>query len=199
MSGLEAKAIRHSIASALKGKTIAGNRVVEQRNEPIRPDVEGGPVLSVFTLDEDAQVQIDGPQRTYRVALELAVELFLEERPTADPTAGAADNRVDDLSAQVFCVVEPCIAKLEGTPIDGAPHALDLNPSESVYDRTDVGFDSKGRQIAGSARMVWTVTYARSVPLQNEEIDLEAVSIAWDFPPPDGETDAGDEIANLQT
>lgn len=191
---LERKAVRRFMIEALRNRTIAEGRVYEQRSEPLRPDVLGGPALMVYTLEEDAEIHADTP-REYLSTIDLAVEVFVEELPTRGD--GSAVDQLDDLADQVFCIVEPCIPQLQGIEIaDGRP-PLSVNPSRSGFDRSESGFDARGRQIMGAERQVYAIALGRPVDerLQASVGRLELTSVTYDFPPPDGTPEAGDDIA----
>lgn len=195
--GLESETIRTCVVSWLKqAGTLAGARVEGNRKTPIRPDAEGGPVLSVFMLDEDVEIQTDTP-REYRVTAELAIEGFVEERPSS--SIGSADARAAQLEDEVFCCVDPRLPSLEGTPIEGR-EPLEINPSTTALRRREVGFDYKGRAIAGAWRLTFDVVYARVAPVDDlgDVRPHRTAALDWDLEPSEPEIDAQDEIAIAQ-
>jgi hypothetical protein len=195
--GLESRAVRLCAIDWLKqADTIAGPRVEGQRVTPIRPDVEGGPVLSVFTLDESAVIHTDTP-RTYAVTAELIVEGFVEENP--ESSIGTAEERAELLEDQVFCTIEANLPQLEGVELEGR-EALSINPSKTGFTRRETEFDYKGRAIAGSWRLSFDVVYARSVDEveQADVEELETTVVGWDFADPDGTVEATDDFTTSQ-
>lgn len=194
---VQRKTIRCFFAEALKGKTAALDAVASQRSEAIRPQTEEAPVsLMVYTLTETVTRENDTP-RIYRRELELAVEVFTEQAPELD--ADDLEDLVDDVTDQVECVIEPLIPQLLKVEVPGTGSMLDVNPSTSGLQRVEIAFDAQGRQLMGSARVVFLIVYYTDVDEREQAraTDLAGARVAYKFPPPlgDGQTVvAEDEI-----
>jgi hypothetical protein len=183
---VERKTLRCRVAEALRGRTRAGQNVRANRVDPIvaERELQSSDVhasLMVYTLAETVTVAIDSP-RTYERSLELAVELYVEQGPELD--ADAVEDLVDDVCDQVECVVEPLIPQLLRLEVPGAG-LLEVNPSRSGLTRVEVGFDARGVQLAGAARLVFSVAYGTTVDEreQAQATDLEGARVRYRFPP----------------
>jgi hypothetical protein len=197
---VERRTIRCYLAEKLVGRTRAGSNVRPQRFDPILPEreldgVEVFAALMVYGLSETLEVHADSP-RTYARELELAVEVFVQAGPELD--AEAVEDLVDDVCDQVECVVDAELPQLLRVRVPGTQETLSVNPSHSRLLRVEVGFDAKGVQLAGAARLVWAVAYSTDVDerLQARATDLETVRATYRFPPVDLEAPpaAEDEI-----
>jgi hypothetical protein len=197
---VERRAIRCHLADELKGRTRAGQNVRRSRFEPIVPEkeLEGSEVfasLAVYTLSDQPTISTDTP-RTYSRRLELAVEVFAEQGPELD--AEVLDDLVDDVADQVECVIEPRIPELARLEIPGTGELLSVNPSKSGLERVDVGFDARGVQLSGAARLVFVIVYGTDVDEREQAraTDLESAHLTYRFPPVDLEAPpaAEDEI-----
>lgn len=182
---VERRKIRCFLADSLKGRTRAGENVRPQRFDPILPDVEldGDEVragLAVYTLSEQVTTDQDSP-RTYARALEVAVEVFAQAGPEVD--AEALEDLVDDVCDQVECVVDPLIPQLLAVRVEGA-EALSVNPSRSGLQRVELGFDARGVQLSGAARLVYLVVYSTDVDEREQAraTDLERARVTYRFP-----------------
>lgn len=196
---VERKTLRCKVADALRWKTAAGPNVRANRVEPIVPEreldgVEVFASLMVYTLSETVTAHDDTP-RVYERSLELAVELFVQQGPELD--ADAVEDLVDDVADQVECVVEPLLPQLLRLEVPGAGF-LSVNPSRSGLSRVEIGFDSRGVQLAGAARLVFSVAYSTQVDEREaaRATDLEGARVTYRFPPllEGGEIAAEDEI-----
>lgn len=196
---LERKAIRRWAANLLKGETYAGDNVTASRSVPHQS--RSGPAITVYTLNEDVTIHTDTP-RVYLHTLELAVEVWAEEDPERNDVA-SVDDVLDDLMDQVRCCLEPLM--VEGSPDE--PDALgqqstargkiDFNPSLIQLQRVEIEFEGEGRQVIGASRMVWLIPYGTCPDERGtaDATDLVSVGVTYDFPPPDGTLEGGDDIA----
>ena len=184
---VERKTIRCFFADKLRWKTRAGDNVRPQRFDPIIPERELDGVdvfasLMVYGLSEQITRHADTP-RTYSRELELAVEVFVQAGPELD--AEAVEDLVDELCDQVECVVEPEIPQLAAVEVPGTSSQLSVNPSRSGLQRVEVGFDAKGVQLAGAARLVFVIAYSTDVDEREQAraTDLETARVTYRFPP----------------
>jgi len=186
---VERRTIRTFFAEALKGRTIAGENVRANRSDPIVPEreLDGQEVfasLLVYALTEAIEVATDSP-REYRRTLELAVEVFAQGGPEVDATA--LEDLIDDTADQIECAVDPLIPQLLRVRVPGTDELLSVNPSTSFLERVEVGFDSRGVQLAGAARVVYRIAYSTGVDEREQAraTDLETLRVVYRFPPPD--------------
>lgn len=184
---VERRLIRCFFADHLKGATRAGEKVTASRFDPILPgrDLSADEVfasLSVYTLAETV-ARFDDAPRTYARDLELAVEVFAWQGPAFDDDA--LDDLVDDLCDQVERLVEPLIPQLLALQVPGCDEPLSVNPSRSGLTRVEVGFDPRGVQLAGAARLVFLIVYATTVDESDQAraTDLESAGVTYRFPP----------------
>lgn len=190
---LQRKAIRRGIVQALMGHTYAGNRVHEGAPTSFRPDVDGPCALYVYSLT-DAKVEGGGADsgRLYSRDLEVAVDVWVDEDQRR------REDLLDDLTGQVEILVGAALPKLHHLKVGPAEdaEAVGGNPSRSGWERVEMGFDVKGRELLASARVVFTVNYeTKDDPERVAEIvDLDGASVWWDYPPPDFDVEAQDEI-----
>jgi hypothetical protein len=185
------KAIRRAVIRSLKGKTAAGDAVYGMRTEAIRTDLEGPFSLSVYTLSEAVEIDTDTP-RIYERALELAVEVFVESE--AGLTENDLGNAIDDLTCQVEAAVEPCLVAIVRAGALGLD--VDANLSKVALSRVEIEETKDGRQLAGNARVVWTLPYFT-------EVDEAAIArvrpfhglhVEYDVPPPAAPPEAVDDL-----
>lgn len=197
---VERRLIRCYFAEELEGKTRAAYNVARSRFDPILPEAELDGVevfasLAVYTLSDLPERQADSP-RTYRRRLELAVEVFADKGPELD--TDDLDDLIDDVCDQVECVVEPRIPQLARLEVPGTGELLSVNPSLSGLERVEVGFDARGVQLSGAARLVFAIVYGTDVDEREQAraTDLETVRVTYRFPPleAEGEPVAEDAI-----
>lgn len=198
---VERRSIRCKVRDALLWKTAAGPNVRANRVDPILPEreldgVEVFAALAVYTLSETVNAHDDTP-RVYERSLELAIELFVQQGPELD--ADAAEDLVDDVADQVECIVEPLLPQLLRLEVPGAGR-LSMNPSRSGLSRVEIGFDSRGVQLAGAARLVFSVAYSTQVDEREaaRATDLEGANVTYRFPPLlEGEEIAAEDAIEL--
>lgn len=199
---LERKAIRRAVVCALKGRTLAGQKVFDSSVDPYRPTVDGPVALFVYTLTDTAEPTGAGSVdsgRIYARDLELAVEVFVEE--DSDTPTQRREDLLDDVTAQIERVLSEAIPRLHRVQVvdlDGNREPLDVNPSKSRLDRVEIGLDAQGRALTGAARVLFVVHYG-SIDRPGscgDLVELDGLSVTWDFPPPDGAADARDEITS---
>lgn len=186
---LARKAIRKHVADLLRGHTIAGDRVTTNRSD--RPWAKEVPALVVFTRREEDRLFNQSPRRLEREA-RVAVALFVE---TTDPGGFPIDDQIDDLAQQVEDQLNRNIAlpKLQPT-LDAA--GIGINPTKSGLESVDMEDGADGQKLYGSAVLTYLFTYYTTA---HDEDGLESApfllaGIEWDYPPPDGELEATDEI-----
>lgn len=195
---VERREIRCAVKEALLGATRAGQNVTAQRFRPILPekDLAGAEVfasLQVYTLSEDIETGTDSP-RDYDRALDLAVEVYVEQGPAA--TDEDAEDLIDELCDQVECVVDPLIPQLLRRLVPGTDETLAVNTSKSGLVRVDIGFDAKGLQLGGAARLLWRLEYVTDVDERDQAraTDLYGARVTYRFPPLPAEDAAVDAI-----
>lgn len=190
---LQRKAIRKAVVCALKGRTFAGAEVYDSDPDDFRPSSGAVATLNVYTLSDVVQTSAgtDTP-RLYARDLELAIEVWVEEQTEGQ----RREDLLDDLTGQVERVLAWTLPRLER--VRAAGETLDVNPSKSGLERVEVGFDKQGRALMAQARVVYLVHYGTmDAPFEElpEIRELEGLDVQWDFPPPDGEPEARDEIS----
>lgn len=188
---LERKAIRKAAVCALRGNTHAGDQVLDTEADPYRPSVDGPVVLGVYTLSDviAAESMVDSP-RSYGRNLELAVEVWVEESIEGQ----RREDLLDELGGQIERVFAWLVPRLHVVRANGVP--LEVNPSKSRMDRVEIEVDRHGRDLPGIMRVVYLVHYSsEDLPEECGELaELEALDVGWEFPPPDLELEARDEI-----
>lgn len=189
---LSRKHIRREVAAILRGKTIAGDRVFTNRKERLWH--EELPALVVYSMEENGIEILNDAPREYLRPLELAIELFTEEDATDVATSadlGFVDDQVDDFCQQVEDLLLPALHLPDDLHDD-----LLLDAARSALLRVELGFDAQGRQLAGSARLVFAIAYRTTVDETNaEEVSgMKDAAVQWDFPPPDGTFEATDDF-----
>lgn len=190
---LQRKAIRRGVLQALMGHTYAEDRVHEGAPSAFRPDVDGPCALYVYTLS-DVKVSEGGADsgRYYSRDLEVAVDVWVQEDERR------REDLLDDLTGQVEILVGAVLPRLHKLRIGVADDAEEVggNPTRSGWERVEMGFDVKGRELLASARVVFTVNYESADDPERvaEIVDLDGATVTWDFPPADFDAEAQDEI-----
>lgn len=165
-------AVRKWFRERLQNRTDAGTRIGSNRAEAYWSEDEVG--MSVYTLDEDLEIQNDTP-RMYNRVLEVAVELYVPGEPAEDPEGLGVEHsdRVDRICWQVECAIDPFLPQLAKCR-DECDEELCVNPSKSRLRRVETEFDEKGRELQGSARLIWEIVYGTDV---DEEEAAQASSL----------------------
>lgn len=193
---LQRKAIRQAIAAELRGKTYAGDNVEDGGSEHYEPAREGGaPKLFVYTLSDVRSDQGSAASgRIYARELEVAVEVWVEEQATGK----RREDMLDDLCGQVELIVDGALPKLPGVKVEPIDEAVEIggDPSRTGFQRVELGFDNRGRQLLGAARVIYLVVYEVQVDPRTmaELVPFDGANVTWDFPPPDFTPEAVDEI-----
>ncbi len=183
---LRRKAIRQAVVARLTGRTIAQDRVASNRGNQVWE--EEVPALVVYTRREDLEKHNQSPIK-YRRELRLAVELYVEETKGLD-----IDDQIDDLCEQVEQLLLPAMM-LPGTPDD-----LELDATDSMLESVEIDVDADGVKLLGAARMTFLWVYYQEIDELDSEEGRESVGlfqtafVRWDFPPPDGLSEAVDDI-----
>lgn len=159
--------IRRSFAEILTGNTAAGDRVGTNRTD--QPWKAGLPALSIYTLDDPAKIDTEGP-RLYRRELDVDVELFVRQTG-----GGIVDDDVDELAQQVYDLIEINLKTLVDT-FEG-----DLGASGFLGEQLD--FSGEGSKPLGGDRMRWRFVYFQGVPTDEAALSqLEGVDVQWNLP-----------------
>lgn len=169
------KAIRQTLVELLLGQTAAGTRVGSSRAKPVWR--ENLPALQVYVAREDAEEYNQAPLE-YRVRTSVAIELFVEES-----AAGPADDKLDDLIAEVLAV----LWKNPTLGIKDCDHRLET---------IETDFEGKGRTRLGGGRITLAVRHYLAAP-EEEEGELgryELLHAETDLAPPDGRRESIDDV-----
>ena len=171
--------IRHRLQAILAGQTIAESRIFTNRDAPIAAPLKLGPVLLIYDRLEDSEIFEEAP-RQYLHHLRVGIELVVP-----DMAAGDHDDMVDDLAHQVRLIL------YKDRSLRGCAEDVTLEETEGSETH-------QGETLVGSKRQTWKIDYLETA-LEGDPTDcrpLEAVTVEWRFPPPDGsDLHAQDEIA----
>lgn len=168
--------IRDAVVALLVAmpQTAAGARVFPNRVIPVQH--REVPMIAVYTLREDVKPYSDSP-RILKRTLELGITI-IEARTEDDPV----DALVDLIAEQVE-------AKLR---VDRTLGGL---CQDVIYNGFDAAFDHKGLELTGGGRLRYQVIYETTEPEGDlDPAPFEEAHTDFDLAPPDGETEASDDV-----
>jgi len=127
--------IREAIANAITGLLTTGDNVYQSRVYPHT----SLPCLSVYTKEEEAEIDSINSPRSSRRELSIAIEIRAQQ--TSD-----VDDKIDDISAEVEEVL-------------GADSTVSGLAKDIRYDGVIIEFEDGGQQPTALATMNYTVIY----------------------------------------
>lgn len=180
------KYLRTEVANRLMGNTIAESRVTTNRGNAVWD--EEVPALAIYCRREDVEKLNTSPIRLRRACL-IAVELYVGETKGKN-----ISDQIDDLCEQVEQILLPAMH------LPGTTEELELDSTDSGLQSVEIDVDAQGEALLGAARLTFLWVYYQNIDeldsVQNEDLGLfERAFVSWDFPPPNGDLEAVDDIA----
>lgn len=191
-------ALRHHVVGQLKGNTLAGGKVYD--NRPSSPDRAEQPCIYVHTKDEPAEIFGTSPP-SYERSLQLWIDIY------AEATAGDPNpmDPMDVIASQVewnlHAVQLEIVQAMQRDTDAGLDSPFKFNPGKSGLVGTSMDTDDQGLRLEAGCRITWRFVYVSEFDeglLDGAEITpFQIATVGWDIDG-DGLTDVTDEIRLAQ-
>lgn len=190
--------MRKHVVARLCGRTLAGNRVFD--NRVTRPDTEEQPCIYVLVKDEPAERFEDTPV-SYDRNLTLYLEVYAHGGVGDPNPADLIDAICNQVEHQMQAVQRDLVLEQIRAGQEGEDLGWCFNPDKSGLQGTSMDADAEGIQLEAGARVTWSLSYVTRFDeseLDGEEVlPLEGINAHWDLNS-DGEINATDDIELLQ-
>jgi hypothetical protein len=181
---LTRKAIRRYCKDLLLGETIAEDKVVTNRSDPIWATQ----VPSIVIFNRREEIDLFSDNRKLEREARIGIAAFVE---TDDNSGLPIDDQIDDIAQQIEDRINPNM----GLP--GLKHLpITLNLKKSHLESVLMEDSPDGVKVVGNVMLTYLWVYYTQPSEEDgkESTPFLEAGLDWDFAPPDAELEARDEI-----